>query len=242
MENSTRLVQENRNNLPSPLNSPHGNGNNSNGVVQIHTPPLTPIPISRSETNPYPTTFVQADTTTFKQVVQMLTGSSETAKQASSKTPTQQQNQHHHQQQQQDPPLPSKSSFPIPPIKTNSPKKQNFKLYERRNSNLKNTLMINTLFPSSVTNSSSFSSPRNTEILSPSLLDFPKLALSPVTPLNEDPFNKSSPSLGNSSEEEKAIAEKGFYLHPSPMSTPRDTEPQLLPLFPVTSPKVSGSS
>ncbi|XVF78532.1 hypothetical protein PTKIN_Ptkin14bG0141500 [Pterospermum kingtungense] len=248
MENSTtRSFQS------SPLNSPHSNGNNSssssNGVVQIHTPPLTPIPISRSETNPYPTTFVQADTTTFKQVVQMLTGSSETAKQASSKTPTQQQQQQQQQQSQhhlqQDPPLPSKpSSFPIPPMKTNSPKKQNFKLYERRNSNLKNSLMmINTFVPSSVTNnnnngSSSFSSPRNTEILSPSLLDFPKLALSsPVTPLNEDPFNKSSPSLGNSSEEEKAIAEKGFYLHPSPMSTPRDTEPQLLPLFPVTSPK-----
>ncbi|XWS28019.1 hypothetical protein CRYUN_Cryun25bG0030100 [Craigia yunnanensis] len=251
MENSTRLVQENRNFPSSPLNSPHSNRNNnsSNGVVQIHTPPLTPIPISRSETNPYPTTFVQADTTTFKQVVQMLTGSSETAKQASLKPPTQQQNQHHHhhhlqqQQQQQDPPLPSKSSFPIPPIKTNSPKKQNFKLYERRNSNLKNSLMINTFLPSSVTNSSSsFSSPRNIDILSPSLLGFPKLALSPVTPLNEDPFNKSSPSLGNSSEEEKAIAEKGFYLHPSPMSTPRDTEPQLLPLFPVTSPRVSGSS
>ncbi|XWS10010.1 hypothetical protein CRYUN_Cryun39dG0038800 [Craigia yunnanensis] len=247
MENSTRLVvQENRNFPSSPLNSPHSNGNNnsSNGVVQIHTPPLTPISMSRSETNPYPTTFVQADTTTFKQVVQMLTGSSETAKQASPKPPTQQQSQHHHhQQQQQDPPLPSKSSCPIPPIKTNSPKKQNFKLYERRNSNLKNSLMINTFLPSSVTkNSSNFSSPRNTEIFSPSLLDFPKLALSPVTPLNEDPFNKSSPSLGNSSEEEKAIAEKGFYLHPSPMSTPRDTEPQLLPLFPVISPKVSGSS
>ncbi|XP_022717993.1 VQ motif-containing protein 19 [Durio zibethinus] len=251
MENSARLVQEKRNFPSSPLNSPHSNGNNnsnnmsSNGVVQIHTPPLTPNPISRSETNPYPTTFVQADTTTFKQVVQMLTGSSETAKQASSKPPTQQQNQHHqHQQQQQDPPLSSKSSFPIPPIKTNSPKKQSFKLYERRNSNLKNSLMINTFLPSSVTNNSNisaFCSPRNIEILSPSLLDFPKLALSPVTPLNEDPFNKPSPSLGNSSEEDKAIAEKGFYLHPSPMSTPRDTEPQLLPLFPVTSPKASGS-
>ncbi|XVE50230.1 hypothetical protein DITRI_Ditri01bG0145200 [Diplodiscus trichospermus] len=247
MENSTRLiVQENRNLASSPLNSPHTNGHpnsSSNGVVQIHTPPLTPVPISRSETNPYPTTFVQADTTTFKQVVQMLTGSSETAKQASTKPPTQ---QHQHQQQQQlqqDPPLPSKSSFPIPPIKTNSPKKQNFKLYERRNSNLKNSLMINTFLPPPVTNNiSSFPSPRSTEILSPSLLDFPKLALSPVTPLNEDTFNKSSPSLGNSSEEEKAIAEKGFYLHPSPRSTPRDSEPQLLPLFPVTSPKVSGSS
>ncbi|KAK8691291.1 hypothetical protein V6N13_074806 [Hibiscus sabdariffa] len=234
MENSTcRLLQENINFPSSPLNSPH-----NNGAVQIHTPPLTPIP-TRSETNPYPTTFVQADTTTFKQVVQMLTGSSETAKQASSKTPSQQ------QQSQQDPPLLSKSSFPIPPMKTSCPRKQSFKLYERRNSNLKNSLMINTFVPPNVGNNISgncFYSPRNAEILSPSLLDFPKLALSPVTPLNEDPFNKSSPSLGNSSEEEKAIAEKGFFLHPSPMSTPRDTEPQLLPLFPLTSPRVSGSS
>ncbi|GMJ13877.1 MPK3/6-targeted VQP 1 [Hibiscus trionum] len=232
MENSSRLLQENINFPSSPLNSPH-----NNGAVRIHTPPLTPIP-TRSETNPYPTTFVQADTTTFKQVVQMLTGSSETAKQASSKNPSQQQQQQQ-QQSQQDPPLLPKPSFPIPPMKTSCPKKQSFKLYERRNSNLKNSLMINTFVPP---NGTCFHSPRNAEILSPSLLDFPKLALSPVTPLNEDPFNKSSPSLGNSSEEEKAIAEKGFYLHPSPMSTPRDTEPQLLPLFPLTSSRVSGSS
>ncbi|GAB4858867.1 hypothetical protein Ancab_010344 [Ancistrocladus abbreviatus] len=41
--------------------------------------------------------------------------------------------------------------------------------------------------------------------------------------------------------EEKAIAEKGFFLHPSPASTPPDLEPRLLPLFPVTSSRVSGS-
>ncbi|KAM1048013.1 hypothetical protein ACFX2I_027211 [Malus domestica] len=89
-------------------------------------------------------------------------------------------------------------------------------------------------------------SPRHQEILSPSLLEFPSLTLSPVTPLN-DQFDKSasSPSLGNSSsEEDRAIAEKGFYLHPSPRATttPRDPESRLLPLFPVTSPRVSGSS
>lgn len=103
--------------------------------------------------------------------------------------------------------------------------------------------MINTLAPNFGPNSGF--SPRNPEILSPSILDFPSLTLSPVTPLNEDPFDKSSssPSLGNSSEEERAIAEKGFYLHPSPRTaTPRDSQPQLLPLFPVVSPRVSGSS
>ncbi|KAJ6724481.1 VQ MOTIF-CONTAINING PROTEIN 33 [Salix viminalis] len=235
METSARF-RETRN--PSPINSPRGNG--SNNGVQIHSSPITPIPVSRSDTNPYPTTFVQADTSTFKQVVQMLTGSTETAKQASSKTA-------------QDPPAtPSQTSrnYTIPPIKNMPAKRQqnSFKLYERRNSSFKNSLMINTLLPSFASSSgaspvSGFSPRNKPEILSPSLLDFPKLTLSPVTPLNEDPFNKSSPSLGNSSsEEERAIAEKGFYLHPSPISTPRDSEPQLLSLFPVTSPKVSGSS
>nr|GEU81380.1 copia protein [Tanacetum cinerariifolium] len=75
------------------------------------------------------------------------------------------------------------------------------------------------------------SSPRlYNEILSPSILDFPSLVLSPVTPL--------SPSVGNSSEEDKAIAEKGFYLHPSPRTVEVTAEPRLLPLFPVTSPRM----
>ncbi|KAK9268643.1 hypothetical protein L1049_000400 [Liquidambar formosana] len=230
---STSKPQEREN--PSPINSPNSNGStsmsstnsNNNGVIQAQTPPLTPKPMSssRSDTNPYPTTFVQADTTTFKQVVQMLTGSSETAKQASKPSPD-------------FPPSSSNKSF-IPSIKAAPKKQPGFKLYERRN-HLKNSLMINPLVPRIVHNSGF--SPRNTEILSPSLLDFPKLALSPVTPLNEDPFDKSSPSVASSSEEEKAIAEKGFYLHPSPITTPRESEPQLLPLFPVSSPRVSGSS
>ncbi|KAF6168274.1 hypothetical protein GIB67_014509 [Kingdonia uniflora] len=196
----------------SPSPKPNGNFNtsstssstssNSNGVQPQS--PLTPKPISRSETNtPYPTTFIQADSSSFKQVVQMLTGSSETTKQA------------------------TKPINNIPPIK-NGPKKQGFKLYERRNS-LKN-LKISPLMPGFVQ--------RNPEILSPSILDFPSLVLSPVTPLIPDPFNRSPPTA-----EQRAIAEKGFYLHPSPVSTPRDSEPpRLLPLFPVTSPRVSGSS
>ncbi|KAI9083561.1 hypothetical protein K1719_034503 [Acacia pycnantha] len=209
------------------IDSPRSNASTTtttNGAAQIPTPPLTPTTptFPRSDSNPYPTTFVQADTSSFKQVVQMLTGSSQPP------------SQNHH------PPPPSSAAknFNIPPVKT-APKKQGFKLYERRNS-LKNSLMINTLVPN-YAHTSGFSSPRKPEILSPSILDFPSLTLSPVTPLNDDPFDKSSPSLGNSSEEEKAIAEKGFFLHPSPMSTPRDSEPQLLPLFPLTSPRVSES-
>ncbi|CAI9784219.1 unnamed protein product [Fraxinus pennsylvanica] len=219
-----------RENNHSPTTSPNSNGSssNSNGSLQVPTPPLTPNPTNRSETNPYPTTFVQADTSTFKQVVQMLTGSSETAQKASKSDP---------------PPPPSAAKgggTRIPPIKSTGQKKQGFKLYERRNS-LKNGLMINTLIPSLAQNSNF--SPREAEILSPSILDFHSLVLGPVTPLNADTLSKSSSSMGNASEEEKAIAEKKFYLHPSPTtSTPRDSQPQLLPLFPVTSPRVSGSS
>ncbi|TKY71712.1 VQ motif-containing protein 4 [Spatholobus suberectus] len=174
-----------------------------------------PKPITRSEpANPYPTTFVQADTSSFKQVVQMLTGSSETAKQASK---------------------PGNPTHSIPPMKS-MPKKQQqsgFKLYERRNT-LKN-LNIDPLLTSYL------SSPRKPDILSPSILDFPALVLSPVTPLVPDPFDRSSapPSL-DSEAEEKAIKEKGFFLHPSPASTPRDAEPRLLPLFPTTSPTAPG--
>ncbi|EFH61337.1 hypothetical protein ARALYDRAFT_478962, partial [Arabidopsis lyrata subsp. lyrata] len=183
----------------------------------------------------YPTTFVQADTSSFKQVVQMLTGSSSPRSPDSPRPPT----------------TPSgKGNFVIPPIKTAQPKKHSGnKLYERRshggfNNNLKNSLMINTLMIGGGGGAGSPRfSPRNQEILSPSCLDFPKLALnSPVTPLKQgnngndgDPFDKMSPL----SEEERAIADKGYYLHQSPISTPRDSEPQLLPLFPVTSPRVS---
>ncbi|KAI3741166.1 hypothetical protein L1987_58833 [Smallanthus sonchifolius] len=193
------------------------------------SPPPTPVTIS-DPNNPYPTTFVQADTTSFKKVVQMLTGSSETVKHASAAG-------------RPEPP----ARNPIPPMKT-APNKKPSKLYERRTS-LKN-FKISPLVPG-FTNAGGFSgSPRNSnppEILSPSLLDFPSLALSPVTPLISDPFNRSpltdgSPNLDVGAEE-KAIAEKGFYLHPSPATTPRrEVEPQLLPLFPLTSPRLSGSS
>uniref|UniRef100_A0A5B7BL70 Putative VQ-like protein n=1 Tax=Davidia involucrata TaxID=16924 RepID=A0A5B7BL70_DAVIN len=233
MENSPRL-QENQN--PSLIPSPNSHSTNSttssssNGLHHPSPPTpaaaTTPRPITRSEpNNPYPTTFVQADTASFKQVVQMLTGSSETAKHAAAKP---------------DPP-----KNPIPPIRTGPKKEKASKLYERRNS-LKN-FKISPLLPGFVHNSG-FSPRKQTtpEILSPSLLDFPSLVLSPVTPLIPDPFNRSPPNCVSASlnmdAEDKAIAKKGFYFHPSPANTPKDSEPRLLPLFPVTSPRVSGSS
>ncbi|KAF8025823.1 hypothetical protein BT93_F2603 [Corymbia citriodora subsp. variegata] len=188
-------------------------------VARNSTQPFTPRPVSGPEFDPYPTTFVQADATTFKQVVQMLTGSSETAKQASTMI--------------QDPALPPSGSGK--PSSASSPTKQGFKLYERR-SNLRNCVIMNTIVPGDSSQTiPGFLSPRCKAEMSPSALDFPnKLVLSPVTPLREDLFNKFSPS-GDLSEEEKAVADKGFYLHPSPRNSPRVVEPKLLQLFPTTS-------
>ncbi|XP_014633613.1 VQ motif-containing protein 4 isoform X2 [Glycine max] len=188
-------------------------------AAQSPTSSYPPKPVTRSESaNPYPTTFVQADTTSFKQVVQMLTGSTQTAKQASASASE-----------------PAKPHTHIPPIK----KQTGFKLFERRNSLSKN-LSINPLNNVVV---SSFSPRKHHEVLSPSILDFPALVLSPVTPLIPDPFNRSRSLNENGAgmvmdtaeaTEEKAIKEKGFFLHPSPASTPRDEKPRLLPLFPTT--------
>ncbi|KAL1560239.1 VQ motif-containing protein 4-like [Salvia divinorum] len=212
MEKSS-LIQESQTPslIPSPkLHSP--TTTTTNGLRHRLSPPS--IPITRSDpNNPYPTTFVQADTSSFKQVVQMLTGSTETTTAR---------------------PEPIRS--PIPPMKT-GPRKD--KLYERRNS-LKN-FKISPLAPGFLAGYSGSPRPGTPEALSPSILDFPSLALSPVTPLIPDPFNRGASNL-NTVAEDKAIKEKGFYLHPSPANTPRDSEPRLLPLFPVTSPRVAGSS
>lgn len=226
---------------PSLISSPISNSTNSssssssNHLKNMTHPSPTrtpaPAPVIRSEpNNSNPTTFVQADTSSFKQVVQMLTGSSDTAKNAASVSAR---------------PDPIKN--PIPVVKTGSKKEKASKLYERRNSN--KNFKISPLIPGLVNQIGYLGSPRKpcpAEILSPSMLNFPSLVLSPVTPLIPDPFNRSQqngfdPNI-NMDAENKAIAHKGFYLHPSPSNTPRGLEPRLLPLFPVTSPRVSGSS
>lgn len=233
---SSSLVQEIQSQIPSPSSS---TTSNSGATPANHRPSPPSIPITRSDpNNPYPTTFVQADTSSFKQVVQMLTGSSDIARHTT---------------------RPDTARNSIPPMKTGLRKdKPASKLYERRNS-LKN-FKISPLAPGLVNArpgllSGYAGSPRpgTPEILSPSILDFPSLVLSPVTPLIPDPFNRAaaaaaaaaSGACNNSGSnnldlaaEDKAIKEKGFYLHPSPASTPRDAEPRLLPLFPVTSPRV----
>jgi len=188
--------------------------------------PPSPKPVPRIiDTTPFPTTFVQADTANFKQVVQRLTGS-DTPPSAQNKPAKTHHHHHHH----------GASGL------AGGPKKPAFKLYERRigKNNLK---MIAPLAMAAA--AAAGASPRKPgpEVLSPSVLDFPSLALgSPVTPLVSDPFNRSPASASPGEEEaaeRAAIARKGFFLHPSPRAA---EPPRLLPLFPVTSPRMAPSA
>ncbi|ESQ51977.1 hypothetical protein EUTSA_v10017206mg [Eutrema salsugineum] len=221
MEKSPRNRDKAHKLLPSPTTSCR--------ICISNTTPTRPVTPRSESTNPYPTTIVQTDAASFKQVVQMLTGSSQ---KPNYPNPTHQ-------------PDPRSSSHSIPPIKAVPNKKQSFRLNERRNS-MKH-LKIHPVF-----NPIHSGLP---ERLSPSILDLSSLVLSPDTPLIHDPFYRtgssnrspSNPGFGyrdpilNSDAEERAIREKGFYLHPSPSTTPRESEPRLLSLFPLTSPRVSDS-
>ncbi|KAF0925182.1 hypothetical protein E2562_015598 [Oryza meyeriana var. granulata] len=207
-------------------NSPSSSTSSSSAAASPSShrpPPPSPRPVPRTiDTTPFPTTFVQADTASFKQVVQMLTGSDTPP---SSQRPAK---NHHHSGGGQ-------SGVPC------RPKKPSFKLYERRSAH-KNFKMIAPLAMAAA--AAAGASPRKpaAEVLSPSVLDFPSLALSPVTPLVADPFNRSPASASTASpaeEEAAAIAQKGFFLHPSPRSA---EPPRLLPLFPVTSPRVASAA
>ncbi|KAE8788901.1 VQ motif-containing protein 4-like [Hordeum vulgare] len=188
-----------------------------------HNLPPSPRPVPRTiETTPFPTTFVQADTTSFKQVVQMLTGSEQSSKNAAAAGSGSAGNQ-------------AASGSGSGPCR---PKKPSFKLYERRSS-LKNLKMIAPLAMGAPPSPSTRNASAAPEILSPSVLDFPSLKLSPVTPLTGDPFYPSPASSSGDAAERAAIADKGFFFHPSPRGA---EPPRLLPLFPVSSPRMAASA
>ncbi|XP_068643915.1 VQ motif-containing protein 11 [Aristolochia californica] len=115
----------------------------------------------------------------------------------------------------------SSSEHPIGPRKSSS-----FKLHERRQSMRKLEIKL-----------SSATSHKN--IINKG--GGANLLVSPVSPLDHlssfSPKTPTSPCL-TELEEERAIAEKGFYLHPSLINTPRrGGDPELLPLFPLHSPR-----
>ncbi|KAH6782018.1 hypothetical protein C2S52_001171 [Perilla frutescens var. hirtella] len=142
------------------------------------------------------TTFVQADPSTFRAVVQRLTGASP-AKIAGK---------------------PSSADM--------GPRRPPFKLHERRPTARKLEIKLGG-------GATALHSPARHHL---SFAGEGMMMVSPVSPL-EYLAARGSPR-SPMEEEERAIAEKGFYLHPSPLSTPRGSDPpELLPLFPLHSPR-----
>lgn len=140
-------------------------------------------------------------------------------------------------------------------------RKSAFKLHEKRQSMRKLEIKIGLMFLRH--NPSSGLSPRTSgELRSPNPQDILALVHNPVTPLGSylfengyspssvtttptscnvayDPPTPTSESSSSAiSEEGRAIAEKGFYLHPSPLNNPHGSGPKLLPLFPLTVPSI----
>ncbi|CAN4088588.1 unnamed protein product [Withania somnifera] len=145
------------------------------------------------------TTFVQADPSNFRAVVQRLTGATQNS---------------------------SSVKLPVTALRRSA-----FKLHERRQSARKLEIMLNN-------GDSTFNGPTVGFGVGPLLSPSRKRSYlaSPISPL--EMLTRVSPE-----EEERAIAEKGFYLHPSPLSTPRGSQPpELLPLFPLQSPPARNDS
>ena len=180
--------------------------------------PTTKPSSSDQGSSPAQTTFVQADPSTFRALVQKLTGATP---ETFSKHPVT---------------VPTCSSLkPVPADM--GPRRPAFKLQERRQHMRKLEIAL-------ASPCLQHPSCRN--------LKGEMLLVSPVSPLDHlfsfSPRTPTSPCLSTSAsasweeEEERAIAGKGFYLHRSPLNTPRTAEPELLPLFPLHSPRDSSSS
>ncbi|KAJ1404998.1 hypothetical protein SESBI_26139 [Sesbania bispinosa] len=179
-----------------------------------------PIPSAAADCKPL-TTFVQTNTDAFREVVQRLTGPSEaTAAKEGEAT------------------------------KVASVKRTTSKLHERRKY-MKPKLEI--VKPTFHYKGSACSSPSNSKSRNSSYPPSPvsgssSLLPSPTTPstmfsqltIMEDEKKEETVTPGlNIEEEERAIKEGRFYFHPSPRSKPGFTEPELLTLFPLASPKAS---
>jgi len=185
------------------------------------------MPGNQRASNSQPlTTFVQVDTATFKEVVQQLTGLSKTAPETLHEAAS------------------VKGNICI--------KKPAFELHERRQYKTK----LGIIKPPLNFKQGTAASLQNFQ---EEKLWSPEHGFSPSGPgfgvLRSSPLSTptkffSSLSLGESErgeesscgdlnieEEEKAIRERRFYLHPSPTSRAQFSEPELLSLFPLTSPK-----
>ncbi|KAG2729368.1 hypothetical protein I3843_01G241900 [Carya illinoinensis] len=200
------------------------NTSNCNAIMRLPTYASDP-------TSPN-TTFVQADPSNFRAVVQKLTGAPEDP--SALKLPLTLKPAHHHTT-----PKPTNSTAAA--ATEMGPRKPTFKLHERRHATKKLELNIEhaAAFNKHCMAKPSFNSgPSSAPSASSSGSHVRTMIFSPVSPL--ELYGRGSPRTPREleEEEERAIAEKGFYLHPSPLSTPRGSDPpELLTLFPLHSPR-----
>lgn len=164
------------------------------------------------------TTFVQTDTNAFREVVQRLTGPSE-----------------------------SDASQGAVATKFAGVKRSTSKLHERRQYTRPKLEIVkppvNLFFekkpPVNFKPCTSSPTTSGNPHLLPSPVGTPSKIFSKLSIQEQENNRESAICELNSEEEEKAIKERRFYLHPSPRSKPGYTEPELLTLFPLTSPKMS---
>lgn len=176
------------------------------------------------------TTFVQTDTKSFREVVQRLTGPSEPNNAAQQEAIAQSNKIMGPKRQTTTtstsklPNLHERRQYMRPKLEIVKPT-FHFKSFLTSPTDQKQS--ISPSKPSNNTSGPGFSSPLGT----PSTI-FKNLSI-------EEEKKKGEPVKLNSQEEEKAIKERRFYLHPSPRGRPGYTEPELLTLFPLSSPTTS---
>ncbi|XP_047156120.1 VQ motif-containing protein 31-like isoform X1 [Vigna umbellata] len=165
------------------------------------------------------TTFVQTNSDAFREVVQRLTGPPEASAAKVGES-----------------------------AKVSTTKRTTSKLHERRKSMkpkleiVKPVLHLKTGACSSPSKSRSSSFPPSPGSGSSSLLQSPttpSTLLSHLTIMESEKKEESTMPELNTEEEEKAIKERRFYLHPSPRAKPGYSDPELLILFPLASAKAS---
>ncbi|KAF5196224.1 Vq motif-containing protein [Thalictrum thalictroides] len=170
------------------------------------------------------TTFVQADSNTFRELVQRLTGPSEVAD-SENKHQLVVDNRNNEVAAQQMVGMKKR-----PPSKLHERRSQykcSYKLEIEKPAGFQFKPDKSVFSPSNKSSKSDFTT---------SPLGTPSKSFSKLSILEDDDQEKKVVVL-NKEEEEKAIKERRFYLHPSPRFKRGYSEPELLHLFPLTSPK-----
>lgn len=208
------------------------------------------------------TTFVQVDTSSFRELVQKLTGASDSDVEKLPITlPSRQASRGGIDAATAAAKMDNTYGGLIPkPVGDLSARRPAFKLHERRQSNLRKLdvkgLGAAAAFRRGV---AGYGGNSPTPDLSPK---FPSCIASPVTPLSKDVFESAhAPTTPTSyegytdrlihthidryssteSSRSRTDIEPQFYLHP-PAERPKQQQPELLSLFPLTSPRISESS